>query len=906
MASITRATPQNRAGAWLAGLGESWRRLRVGWGAEGFLVAGLVLVGFVAHALNMFNFPAFTFKDDEGIYAAQAWAVLREGQLTPYTYFYDHAPVGWLFIAAWMGLSGGPHTFGGSIDSGRVLMLLLHLAMIPLLYNLARKLGASVAAAAVANLFFSLSPLAIFYQRMLLLDTVMLFLVLLSLNLLLDGWGRLSRFLLSGLCFGLALLTKETAVFLLPVMLLIAWQQRRAHQGRFALAAWLLPMLGVVSWYPLYALFKGELLPAGKALSFLLFNIQTGTDRVSLLDALRWQASRGGGGLFNLDNMFWQLVRTEWFPRDPLLAVGGAAAVGLNLLHGLRNRQALVVALLGLLPLFYLGRGGVVFDYYVLFALPFVCLNLALLLDWVPRLKRLPVWTGAVLSGLVGAGLLVGYWLGGLLLPLYTERPADAGRAAISWIKQNIPADSRIITRDDLWTDLREPGLGGPGFPNVHSHWKVASDPAIKNGVFGGSGQNVDYLIMSPGVEAAFKDTGDTVALEALANAQFVKKWQTGSTIVELWKVNKVGETEQNLLSGSRDYLSSRFEEAGAYADREGVVTSEAQAQALLRAVWSSDRAEFKRVWEWTGTHLLGQDGLLAMRWQAGSGATTGRTRADADSDTALALLLAGRTWNDPTLLAAGKAMAGAIWQHEVVSVKGQPYLAAGNWAVSKPQVALNPGSFAPYAYAIFGEVDPAHDWPSLIDSTYRVLFAAQTAPFGATRTSGLPPDWIGLDRTSGSLSALPLAETGTDTTGFSDDAARVYWRIGLDWRWRADGRAQSFLQQAAFLRDEVERKGRISAAYGRDGSVITEASSLSSTAGGLAALLTLDPKAANRLYASGLVGTARPAANGQGTQWGQGDDLTTQEWGWLGTAFYANALPDLWHATDRLPKAAL
>ncbi len=200
------------------------------------LVVGLVVLALVAHALNMFHLPAFTFKDDEGIYAAQAWAVLRQGQLAPYTYFYDHAPAGWILIAAWMGLTGGLHTFGGAIDSGRVLMLLLHLGMVVLLYRIVRKLGGGPSAAALAALLFSVSPLAVFYQRLLLLDNIMLFWALLSLDLLLDGWGRLSRLALSGACFGLALLTKETAVFLAPAMLFIALQQRWRHRARVGAA----------------------------------------------------------------------------------------------------------------------------------------------------------------------------------------------------------------------------------------------------------------------------------------------------------------------------------------------------------------------------------------------------------------------------------------------------------------------------------------------------------------------------------------------------------------------------------------------------------------------------------------------------------------------------------------------
>ena len=162
-----------------------------------------------------------------------------------------------------MALTGGPHTFGSAIDSGRVLMLLLHLAMIHRLYRVARKLGCApprppwwppVLALAAGDLL----PAPV------MLDNMMLFWVLLSLDLLLDGQGRLSRIVLSGVCFGIALLSKETAIFLAPAMLFIALQERRRHQGRFGVGGWLLATGLVVSLYPLYAGLQGELLPLGR------------------------------------------------------------------------------------------------------------------------------------------------------------------------------------------------------------------------------------------------------------------------------------------------------------------------------------------------------------------------------------------------------------------------------------------------------------------------------------------------------------------------------------------------------------------------------------------------------------------------------------------------------------------
>src|ERR1700740_3005879 len=52
-----------------------------------------LLSAAITHGYHLFLYPLYT--TDEGIYVEQAWAVLREGRLSPYTYFYDHAPGGW-------------------------------------------------------------------------------------------------------------------------------------------------------------------------------------------------------------------------------------------------------------------------------------------------------------------------------------------------------------------------------------------------------------------------------------------------------------------------------------------------------------------------------------------------------------------------------------------------------------------------------------------------------------------------------------------------------------------------------------------------------------------------------------------------------------------------------------------
>ena len=534
---------------------------------EPALIIALLIIGMVAHAGNMFDFPAFTFNGDEGIYTGQALAVLHDGRLAPYTYWYDHAPAGWILMAAWMALTGGPHSFGGVIDSGRVLMLFLHLAMIHRLYHLARSCGCGPAPAALAVLLFSLSPLAIFYQRPVTLDSLMLFWALMSLDLLLDGQGRLSRVAVSGFCFGVALLTKETAIFLLPAMLFIAIHERRRHQGRFGLLGWVLPMAIVTSWYLLYAALKGELLPA--ALSARLFGDTR--PHVSLIETLLWQSTRDGGGMFNLHNQFWYFVRTDWLMRDSVLLVGGVAAVAINLLRGIwpalrrvldegrktkdegsaarqppssfilrpssGEGQLLAVALLGLLPLYYLARGGLVFNFYIVFAIPFLCLNIAMLLT--PLCARIPAWAGATIVGIIVGSLVVTSLQAGMLQPLYTMRASVAGRAAIAWIRQSLPVQSVIVADDSFWPDLREPKPGELPFPNVHSHWKVGSDPEVRQGIFYDDWRRVDYLIMTPGLARTFAESNNRVALEALEHAHLARRWVADGAEVELWQVDK-------------------------------------------------------------------------------------------------------------------------------------------------------------------------------------------------------------------------------------------------------------------------------------------------------------------------------------------------------------------------------
>lgn len=493
----------------------------------------LTLAALVSHSFNMFGYPLYL--GDEGIYTEQAWAVLRLTKLAPYTYFYDHAPAGWLMLALWtMILPKGFLTFGLAVGSGRVLMLILHLASVVLLFRITRALSQSLLAATAATLMFFLSPLSVYYQRMVLLDNMMVFWLLLSLYLVLYHGFRLMTVLAGGAALGIAVLNKENALFFLPVMVYLLMRSlRTGHMKRFAVAGWGFAVVMVVSVYPLYALLKNELLPSEVA--FLMNSAPA--EHVSLIGTIGWQLQRSGGSILDPYSQFWRFFWAKWWAKDSVIIVAGVAATSLNLLAGylLRRTGYLVAALLCVSFAIYLARGSVMLEFYVVPILPFLAMNfgitVGLLMGRMPWLLGLPAIA-------LGGGLMIGVFL-------YNARDAyliDFVRLQeeqLAWVRENIPPSSIVVVDDDLWVDLHEPGGGGPIFPRAHSHWKVAQDPAVQVQALNNDWRRVDYLIMSNKLLVTFNEANETLPIEIYDNSRMVAAFVDGDVQLQVRQVVK-------------------------------------------------------------------------------------------------------------------------------------------------------------------------------------------------------------------------------------------------------------------------------------------------------------------------------------------------------------------------------
>lgn len=480
--------------------------------------------GLVSHSYALFRYPLYL--TDEGIYVQQAWSVLREGQLSPYTYFYDHAPGGWLVLAAWTALLPGQFdAFGSPINTGRALMVPVHLISTFLLYQVARTLSGGRTAAFVATLLFGLTPLGVFYQRQVLLDNIMVLWLLLSLYLVLRSGDRVAAALAAGLAFGMALVTKENAIFFGPVLALLLLQRIKGRLNRrFAKGFWFFSAGTPAAFYVMYATLKGELLPTG--LNFSLSNPPG--DRVSLAYTVWWQLNRTQGSAASGDGLFWQMMRDFWLPKDSFLLAAGAAATVLLLVLGVADRRRhgseLIAALLVVGYAAYLMRGSVLLEFYVLPLVPFLALNIGLavaaLLRRAPDTVRFAVIGGLIVALLspVGGYLIVHGDRGELQAhDMYRLGLTELQAEQTAWIRENVPPDARLIIDDDMWTTLRD---SDPPYRFAHSHWKASADPDVRDRVFRQDWRNVDFIVMSNKMRLAMRrnnaDGREDWILEAL------------------------------------------------------------------------------------------------------------------------------------------------------------------------------------------------------------------------------------------------------------------------------------------------------------------------------------------------------------------------------------------------------
>ncbi|OGY08254.1 MAG: hypothetical protein A2782_00555 [Candidatus Blackburnbacteria bacterium RIFCSPHIGHO2_01_FULL_43_15b] len=356
---------------------------------------------------------------------------------------------------------------------------------------------------------------------------------------------------------------------------------------------------------------------------------------------------------------------------------------------------------------------------------------------------------------------------------------------------------------------------------------------------------------------------------------------------------NKSENTKSTRTFSNYTILSSTWEKyKGQFIQNDGriidynqnaITTSEGQSYALLRAVWSDDKDTFDLVWKWTRENLKRKsDNLSGWKWGQRQDKTFGflenggdNSASDADTDIALSLILAGKRWGHQSYIDQAKPVLNDVWAKEVVRFQSKNYLSAGNWANLPSEIVLNPSYFTPYAWRLFAQTDNTHDWNSLINPAYDLLDAL----------SGLPPDWVSIDKSTGQLKSPSVANL---TTNYSYDAMRIPWRITVDYQWNKEERALNYLSSAfKKLRDDYLQNGKLPTSYSRDGNVINgdESPLMYSTA--LGYFKTTNQNLAEKIYQEKIIQLYSNDTN----SFKESLPYYEQNWLWFGAALYNNKI---------------
>ncbi|MCU1661033.1 MAG: glycosyl transferase, family 39 [Pseudonocardia sp.] len=488
------------------------------------LVGFLLLLTAVVRLVNLTGAPQRI--DDEGTYVAQAYALLRHGELSHYTYWYDHPPLGWVQIAGWFLLTGAPESSSSAVAAGRGFMVLVAVVSAALLWTLARRLGLSLAAAAAAVAVFALSPLAVELGRTVYLDNIAAAWLLAALVLFCSPQQRLSAAFGGAACFGVAVLTKETMLILLPAVLLLAWTRAAPTTRRYHVAV-IGTVLGLMlTGYVLMAALRSELFP--------------GAGHVSLVDAMQFQlyGRDSGGSIFDAGSAN-RLTFEHWWVLDPVLLAAALPAA----LAALAFRRLRPVAVgVGLLAVVLL-RDGYLPVPFVIAAVPLVALLVAGVPDAVvhwararpgddapPRRIR-PVLLIGTLTATAALVASAGATWPPVLRQLLTADADAPLRQAQDWITGNVPARDRLIVDDALWADLVTEGRDRR---DVVWFYKLDTDAEVQ-GWSPRGWRDYDWIVSTPSVRSGTASTGQLA--DAVAASAPVAVFGTGESRVEVRRI---------------------------------------------------------------------------------------------------------------------------------------------------------------------------------------------------------------------------------------------------------------------------------------------------------------------------------------------------------------------------------
>lgn len=836
------------------------------------LVFMLLFIATFTHGYNMRGYPYF--ENDEGTYMSQAWSLVTQGQLAPYTYWYDHAPLGWIIIAAWTIITGGFSTFGLAVDSGRVLMLFIHVLNSVLIYSIAKRISSNRLTAVLATIIYILTPLGIYFRRRVLLDNLMLTFVLLSFQLIYARTYTLIKTILASFLMACAILTKETAIFFIPALLYYLISHAPNKQKSLFIGAPLFIFLSTVSLYFMYAAIKTELFPS--------------PDKISLLGTLIYQGSRGDFIPFWHADSEIVTQYYEWIKRDPFLPPLGLFSTFFVTIIAFfqKNLRVLMLATWGIFAYFL--RGGIVLDFYIIPALPFLCLNIALMFRFTANqiFKRFHA-----VAHLTVIFIATALWLS-LPTPHFFINETAPQRALITHILSHVPTDAVLAIDNYALVDLRQ-----AGYSNAQWFWKLWTDPAIYQQY-----THVEYLALTHEMVKQMTNSGITKQSSLIESAY--KSGQIHFFVPPVSPGTYLQLTQDNLRSTNGDwaalitntpppqlpilhawqyYKQHYIQPNGQVLDPQNkLTTSEAQAYALKRARQLGDYTTFQQIWHWTQQNLQVRPSDKLFAWQADeTGAIQDYANAtDADLDIAFELYQASQKWQNPAYLTAATQITKDLWRHCVLEINQRLYLlpSTSSFYTETNAYLVNPSYYDPLAFKAFAMIDPIHPWEQLVDDTYNFLVTLQDD----AAQPKLPPNWILIEIATGQIRpTYGIIPYNADDYGY--DAFRTFYRVASDYYHTKDSRARDYLSAyQPFFEAEVATNQRISAIYTATGQPAVEHDSISTAVGAWSVLQVGNSPQATPIYQKYFVDSYHTAG-----YYGDAQNYYDQNWAAFATQLH-------------------
>jgi endo-1,4-beta-D-glucanase Y/4-amino-4-deoxy-L-arabinose transferase-like glycosyltransferase len=788
----------------------------------------------------MFNYPYY--ESDEGIYFSQAWALATTGTLSPYTYWYDHAPAGWMQLAIWILISGGVHAFGFAINSGRVFMLVMQLASSILLYYITKRLTESRSFSIVSVIIFCLSPLGIYFQRRVLLDNMMVFWVLLSVLLIISYKNRLSRIAYASIAMGIAILTKETAVIFVPLLTYYVYIISEKKHRSFVISQWILIQALLVGMYLFYALVKNELFPTGTFLG-------GPQEHVSLMDALSYQSKRqGGGGVFDPASYFWRSFNKVWVREDPILIYGGILATLTTAVMGIYNKSARLLAGLSIFFWLFLLKGGLIIEFYILPLIPIMALNISYVLWSIySALKVLLENNPLKKLAYVIPMIFIYVWLNQfrVLIPnvrgginMYTARQTQAQLQAVEWIKKyRNPADF-IVIDNYAYIDLKD--NKEKIFNNVEWFTKIDTDRDIREGKLKGDYKNIDYLAVTPQIETDTQNQGLYLIDQGIRNSRELVSFDH-----DFWRVRIYGLlTPKRIARASYENDKIKYLKSGKVtAPNTGdTVFLKHQADMLTRSVFEDDKPTFDNLLRWTTQNMQKSNNLFISELKAGT-TREGEAETAPNTDIAFALLLASNKWKNPTYQEQAVKIITALRQTNTITWQGKTYLKRADILTpANPQLTtIYLPSYNPTAYTYFAQVEDNQFWQTLKDTTYEVLNKCTfTMP-----ENTLPP-------TACTLTASPTRATEptiTTSNTYWMEAHQLILKIVMDNIITGEPRSKEYIQKLTSFKKEWTQRYQLGAIYDQTGKVLEDYETVRAYAPAVAVLTQQDPTKAKEMW---------------------------------------------------------